>query len=270
MRYAFRLLAAWVVVSCSLPAGRAEACEIACSRASARDALAGYRFVFLGRVTEVRGGAFTVEPVRVWKGGWEGSHETFRLTTVGGCGYPLVKHAYYVFYADEEPQQIGLCRHEPLPLSEGAEEVAALDQERNLPPLRVADVALLPPVDLVCPPREVDAMIDRHIAEPEIVVVGKMAWADISHPAATTVATGEIEVERSLHGQVGGYIAVEFRSPNYFRPGPTDRGIWFVGSLLPNGRRALTQWYWSTDSEEHIRRRLKRREVLKNGCEDLK
>jgi len=108
-----------------------EPCTIICVADTSSRALFGHKYVFLGKVVEASWngpeGTFALEVVRAWKGDWPGDTKRFRTTTFGSdasCGYAMVEGGYYVVYADTEPQPIGLCHHEPLPLSDAAKVVA--------------------------------------------------------------------------------------------------------------------------------------------------
>lgn len=259
-----------------LSVASAEPCEVICSRASPDQALAAYSYVLLGKVLEARWeggeGHFTIEPVRVWKGWWPGDKTRFRLHTHGGsasCGYPMVEEAYYIIYATAEPQEVGLCHHEPLPLSHGLRDVAALDRARHLTPLELPAEALLAPWELACPTDPVSTMIDRALAKAELVVVGRITSVDtLSHPDGHTVATGLIENQETLKGKAGRLLHARFQYESFIQLTPTAPAIWFIGRQLPDGRRLVTSSHWTLESQGSIESRLRRWKVLGHGCEE--
>jgi hypothetical protein len=250
-----------------------EPCTVICVTDSDSRTLLGHKYVFLGKVVEATWngpeGTFALEVVRTWKGDWP-DKKRFRTTTFGSgasCGYILVEGAYYVVYADAEPQPIGLCKYEPLPLSDATKVVAALSRERHMPPLVVPDEALLSPDEIQCPADRSNSAIDEMIVGADVVAVARIASIEtLSHPDGHTVATGRMARTRTLKGRISRSFAVQFEYESYLDLEPTTSAIWFVGPRLPNGRRLIRSLDWDLDDERRVRSRLRRWQILGRGC----
>lgn len=247
-----------------------QACTMICG---GRPATLAHEYAFLAKVisTETRrdadGFSYVVEPVRVWKGGWPGDATRFRLTTRGGgsCGYWMVVNAYYIVVATTEPQAIGECDHEPIPLSAGRHFIEGLDRAAGLRPLKLPREAFLSPSQVECPPSPEDARIDRGLEEAELVVVGRGAPRR-EEGSPNDLVVVDLDSRRALKGRLPAAIAVKVsRSYNAVVEGFPGELIWFLAPADPDGGRRLLQVH-PLGSERTVASRLERRQVLGRGC----
>jgi hypothetical protein len=130
-------------------AGSPPRCDTVCVTPKASWLLKDHRYVMIGRVTEARwhdqaNGTFTVTAIRVWKGDRK---ELVLETKSGGtstCGYAMQQGKVYVVYADDERQEIDICRFAPIPAGYAKDIIKGLDRSKRLAPLSLsaADLSL--------------------------------------------------------------------------------------------------------------------------------
>lgn len=260
------IFAAAVLVGWGLNVPRADACTIICG---AKPPTVSYPYVLLGKVVETRREGdqerFVVEAVRVWKGGWPGDATRFRVTTEAGggrCGYGLVDGAYYVIVASTEPQEVGQCNHEPVPLARASETIADLDKARELAPLKLPREAFLSPSQLRCPPTPEDSKIDQNIQDADLVVVARLPEQVPPGPDDETIVV-KLGVIRSLKGRAPRDVSVEM-TRRYANFGPRNESIWFLDDELPDGRRRIITR--ASPSDSHVVSRLERWPLFGRGC----
>ena len=236
-----RLVATVVFVVLGAAGRPAESSTTICGE---RPPVLSYRYTFLGIVLSSRKAApsergtrsYVIEPVRVWKGGWPGDATKFRLTADHDeMGRWMVEGAYYVVVASAEPQRIGECDHEPVPLANASQ---ILDQLDTRPAsLKLPKRAFLSPSQLRCPPTPADASIDRFVESAELIVLGRLP-KPVASGYLDDMIDARLEVGRTLKGRSGGPVVVRITRALATR-GTKEDSLWFLGARQANGRRRV-------------------------------
>jgi hypothetical protein len=161
-------------------------------------------------------------------------------------------------FADDEPQEIGLCMYEPLRLSDATRVIRTFDRLRRFRPLDLPPEAFLRPDQLRCPPERSAAEIDEAIGKADLIVLGTMLRDD-------NAQTAHVDVQRTLKGRSSRHVPIQREGIEKLNV-PAD-GIWFLGPRLPNGIRPVDKAQDRT-SENAVRSRLERWQLLGRGCEE--
>jgi hypothetical protein len=233
-----------------------------------RQALSHFNYVLAGKVVRSHGqDAWTVEPVRVWKGRWSGDRKQFRVeNNQGMCGTYLGVGEYYLFYTQEEGGDIGVARSLRDPRTR--DDVGALDRARKRPPLRLPEEAIATPaswsVDLDCFKRwYLPPAVEADIVGVDSIQIGRLATAPVLGSAHET----ELLVSSTIKGRRARSVPVHVPAHPMVAE-PATPAIWFLGPPGTDGRRSVVRFLSSTN-EDKVRRRHDRWEKGEPVCRPL-
>jgi hypothetical protein len=246
-----------LILSSLMCVSTAEPCDQVVVYTPPRQALSHFNYVFVGRVERSHGhSAWTVDPVRVWKGEWPGDAHQFRVENRQGmCGTTVAVGEYYLFYMQEEGGDIGVARS--LRDTRTRDDVGALDRARKRPPLRLPEEALTAPASRLVDPDCVRKWylppeVEADIAGVDSILIGRLATAPVLGESHDT----DLLVSSTIKGRHARSISVHVAAHPMITE-PAEPAMWFVGPPGPDGRRPVVRLL-SLENEDRVRRRHSR------------